>query len=209
VNRNDKVIIDSNKKKLGTPIQPPPDVLKAIPGFDFVPGMNVINIDQIVQDEKVKKEQDPEVLIKDAKKRAANIVTKAEREAEGIRESANKEGLNKGYQEGMERAQGECEQMKLSLQEKQNQLVNEYQKKISELEPMFADLTAKLVEKITGVMMEDHKEVILHQLSGAIKNAPKSDKYTIQASKDSFSTKFNSAFPFKQDLSSSFLVSKK
>jgi flagellar assembly protein FliH len=54
------------------------------------------------------------------------------------------------------------------------------------LEPQMAKIIASLVEKITGIVVEDKKEVILYLITNAIQNYDKSDNYTIKVSKDDF-----------------------
>ncbi len=183
VNRDNKVIIDSNKKKIGTPVQPPQDVLKAIPGFDFVPGVNVLNIEQIVQEEQEKKPQSDE-LLREARKQAEDIMAKAKKEAETAKERVRQEAFDQGYSEGMGRAKEEGKRLEESLNAKMRDMTEEYVRQMDGLEPAFAELTAKLVEKITGIMMESHKDAILHVLGTAMRDAPKSDRFTIQASKE-------------------------
>ena len=53
------------------------------------------------------------------------------------------------------------------------------------LEPQMAEVIASLVEKITGILIEDN-EVILYLVDKALKNMDKSEEYTLKVSKEDY-----------------------
>ena len=52
------------------------------------------------------------------------------------------------------------------------------------MEPFFADLTAELVEKITGIICQDKKEVILYLIERAVNRLERSKQITLRVSKE-------------------------
>ena len=54
---------------------------------------------------------------------------------------------------------------------------------IRDLEPKMVNLIAALIEKITGILVEDKEEVILYLVEKALRNMDRCDEYLIKVSK--------------------------
>lgn len=52
------------------------------------------------------------------------------------------------------------------------------------MEPFFADLTVNLLEKITGILCQDNKEIILHLIERAVHNLEKPKQINLRISKE-------------------------
>lgn len=110
----------------------------------------------------------------------ANI--QAIKEKEVLFQNAKEEGYQEGYQSGIEEVERLQEELLLEKEKQQK----EYEKNISELEPKFADIVISLVGKITGVVIEDKKEIILHLIKGTLNNLNNNMSFLIKVSKDDY-----------------------
>lgn len=159
-------------KQLG--FEPDSDFLDDnIASGEFNDGMNVLSVDEVMEEEKKKLaeelEKEKERILEDARNQAQEIVNEANLSADGIKNQAFEEGKSQGLEEG--RNQGLIE-----LEERKNQLQQEYEAKFGEvdqmaqsLEPRYAELVAGLVEKLTGVVCEDKKDIIIYLIDKALR----------------------------------------
>lgn len=126
--------------------------------------------------------EEVEQLLENARKQAQQIIEDAKVEAEQIKSNAMEEGKNVGYASGIQQAQAEIENEKASLQQMEEQLQREYQKNMEELEPLFVEYMIKYIEKMTGILVEDKKDVILYLLDHGLKQLEKSEHFIIHIS---------------------------
>ena len=140
---------------------------------DFSDGMNVISVDKVREEEKQKLseelEEEKERILSEAREQAKVIVDEANNSAEEIKNQAFEEGKNQGLEEGRNQS------FKL-IEEQKNELEQEYEAKFKEvdqmaesLEPKYAELVMKLVEKLTGIVCTDKKDVIIYLIDNALR----------------------------------------
>ena len=129
---------------------------------DFNEGMNIISVDEELEEEKNR-------ILSEAKEQAQLIVYEANNSAEEIKNQAFEEGKNQGLEEGRNQAF-------MQLEEQKNELEQEYEAKFKEvdqmaerLEPQYAELVVNLVEKLTGVVCADKKDVIIYLIDNALR----------------------------------------
>jgi flagellar assembly protein FliH len=151
---------------------------------DFVEGLRAVVIDQAptVEENLVK----ASAILEDAKKDAGQILDSARKEAEAIKNEAYSEGSKKGYSDGLLQSQKELNKLKTEYDEKARHLKNEYDKMAASLEPQMVDVIATLLEKLTGIVIEDKDEVILYLVDKTLKNMDKCNEYTLKVSKEDF-----------------------
>jgi len=156
--------------------------------LEFEDGMSsVISIKDVVEGERerIKKQvlEEQKEAIDKAKQEARQILEQARQDAGEIREEASRLGIEEGKKLGRQEAEQE-------LLEKRNELEQEYEMKLEELdnqmrdlEPAFANLVVSLVRKLTGVLCEDRKDIILYLIGNAIRNKEKTTKMLIRVSR--------------------------
>ncbi len=182
---NDKKIIDSNSKKIEQFTMPSFDTGRIIPENEssgFVQGLNAIQIEKLVEDQNVQIEVNPEQILEEANEEANQIIERAKEEASQLYDNTYKEASQKGYEVGYNNAMREVEKLKSDLQRQMQRNQEEYEKQIMEIEPQVVDLMSGLIESITGILVEEKKEVILHLVNKAISNA-ESKKFLIRVSR--------------------------
>lgn len=183
VDKSKKVLVNTDKKLVQMPEFKQHE--NKLADFEFVPGLNVLNVDDIIAEQRLKIEDDISSLAENARKEAASIIEEARANAEKIKTEAYNEGLNNGYSDGSAKAAQEAEELKKEYEEKKLEISKDYDALISELEPQFADIVTGLVENLTGIVVDGNKDVIKYIIERHMKNIPKSKQYTLHiCSKD-------------------------
>ena len=124
-----------------------------------------------------------EEILEDARTSAEQILAEAHAEAERIREDARMKGFVQGTEEAKAQYQAEYEQMKEELQADYAQRFEELEDEKKNLEPVFANLVVSLVRKLTGVICEDKREVILYLIGNSIRNVGKTSSIVLRVSR--------------------------
>lgn len=150
------------------------------PGFQ--PGIDVIKAEQIFEEERKKALDEAEMILNDARKQADLLLDSAKSEAVSMRETARTEGYNEGYAAGEVEARQACEKLQQELNEKIRSHEVEYVKMLEDIEPKYVDILISLLQKLTGVLLEDRKEIILYLISNSIRNLDKASHYIIRVS---------------------------
>lgn len=152
----------------------------------FVNGLNVVNMQKLIDEEQALIVQTAEQTINDAKKQAMDIVNQAKAEALNIKSLAMEEGKKLGYVKGFEAGAKEIERLEVELKEKLQKQDEEYQALLREVEPKFVDVMVGLIKNLTNVVVEEQRDVILHLINRAILNQEKNDEFIVWVSKDDF-----------------------
>ena len=173
---------------------------------EFQDGMNVIKVDDMLEEEKQKLSEENEKaaakIIEEAQAKADQIINDANEYAETIKNNAYEEGMNQGLEEGKVRAKAEQEQLKAEFEEECSKRYDEISKYENSLEEKFADIMIKLISKITGVLCEDRKDVIIFLIDNALHNVSKSKNITIRVSNEDFTNVNSAKDKLKEKLSS-------
>lgn len=159
---------------------------------EFQDGLSVIHMGDVIEEErqKLSKEMKQEAqrqvqqMLSDAKSEAEKIVEQAKAEADDIRTQAEAEGHEAGLSQGMAAAKSKLKELQAKLQEEYEEKNRELEEQERQVEPFFADLTAELVEKITGIVCRDKKEVILYLIERSINRLERSKQITLRVSKE-------------------------
>lgn len=125
-------------------------------------------------------------IMEDAQTKAEQIINDAKEEAEQIRESALAEGKEEGIQLGLSKGQEQLEELKTKLNNERGQLESQYNDMISKFETDFVENFINVFEKISGIMIDDKKDVIFHLINQQISEVEKSNHYIIRVSKEDF-----------------------
>ncbi len=169
-------------------------------GEFFQDGLSVIHMDDVLEEErqKISKEISQDLLqeterqtaqiLENARAEAEQIVARAKDEAEEIRSQAEAEGLEAGKQQGLTEAEMQLQEMRAECQAEYEEKARELAEQERQMEPFFADLTADLVEKITGIVCQDKKDIILHLIERAVHNLEKPKQITLRVSKADMAT---------------------
>lgn len=149
--------------------------------------LTVSSMEKLLREEKEFVGKRMEEMLAKAKEEAESIIAKANEEADRIRELADEEGRKAGYVKGFEEGNKESEQLEKQLEEERQLQKQQYQELVEQVEPQFVSIMIRLIEKITGVIVEDKHEVILYLIQRAFMNTDKGKEFVIHVSKEDYS----------------------
>jgi flagellar assembly protein FliH len=150
---------------------------------DFIEGLKALVVEQLPTKEE---KENSSKMMEDAHADAKLILEQAKKEAEKLKNDAYATAQKNGYEEGLSQAKLELLKIKTEYDDKTKNLQKEYEKMAQDMEPKMAEIIGYLVEKVTGIMIEDKEDVIMFLINRAFKNVDKSDEYTIKVSKDDY-----------------------
>lgn len=184
-NQDDKKVIDSDSN---TEKFRPVNFGKETSGegtHEFIAGIKAINLEEIKETEEEIEQKSQEIIAK-AYETAEQIVEEAKSNAQAAKLSVYDAAKQQGYGDGYNQAVRDVDELKLELENKVIECKENYEKQIAEIEPFFAGILTEYIKKLTGIMAQDHREIILHLIHQAVMGVPGSSFYTIKVSKEDY-----------------------
>lgn len=155
---------------------------------EFQSGLQVLNMEDLRQEERAKVEEEAsaqiEQLLAQAREEADAVLNQAQAEAEEIRQKAYEEGMKQGLQAGQQAAQEELENRQNEFQAMVQQRMKELEEQELALEPKFAEIMIDLIEKITGIICKDKKEIIIYLIHQSLNQLERTHQVTLRVSKE-------------------------
>ncbi len=165
-----------------------PEETEEIDAPDFQVGMSVLNMEDVRQEERRKVEQEASEqmnqILEQARQEASDILQQAEIGAQAIRDQAAAEGRNQGFAEGKAEAEALLREEEEKLRQKWLEEKRKLEEEAAGLEPKFADIMAMLIEKITGVVCQDKKEIIVYLIHQAMNQLERTNSVILRVSKE-------------------------
>lgn len=127
-----------------------------------------------------------EEIAEEARLKADSMLADAAREAEMIRQNAYQEGYQKGLDAGQQEANQILQAEEVKLQELKKQLEKEYQKQVSELEPVFIDTLTDIYEHIFKTDLSRFRSVILYSLQNIIAGSEANRDFIIHTASEDY-----------------------
>lgn len=144
-------------------------------------------VNQELLDDAMDKAKD---VLDEARELAKKIVDDANAEAESIKQQAKEEGYNQGLEEGsMEAMKRADEYLENINKEKEIEIMNLKQEMfddIQETERQITDIACGLIEKLTGILVEDYKPVMIHMINNVLNEDDASRKFVIRVSEEQY-----------------------
>ena len=153
-------------------------------------GSNVIH----PQTEAVYEGPAPSELLEQAQAEIEEMRSRAEAEMVQLRnqtlqeaqDRGQKEGFDQGYQEGLRRAQAEYDDRNRELREKEARLLEEYERRISEMEPTLVDALTNIYAHVFKVELSSKRDVIMHLIENTLHRVDGCENYLIRVSREDF-----------------------
>lgn len=127
-----------------------------------------------------------EAVLEEAREEVNRMLAEAEEQAKSIREKAYADAEAEGYREGERKAKAKYEAMQQKLEREVQTAKDAYEKQVQELEPAFADIVIRLLKKLTGVLVEDKRGIIVYLLEQALTEIEPGMDYLIHVSAEDF-----------------------
>lgn len=147
---------------------------------EFSAGVPVTNFDEFFKQKSEELDREAAVIVEHAGEEAREIIQQAKERADAVREDARQEGLALGREEGLRAAQEEIEQMEVELANRKKQQEQEYANMIQRTEGQYVEILCSLIRKLTGVLVSDRKDVILHLIRSGIADMEPAKHYTLR-----------------------------
>ena len=147
----------------------------------FEPGVPVTRLDE--EEEKEREEEashQADRIIEDATEQAAAMLEDAREQIEISRQSAREEGLQQGREEGLAAGQEELAQLRAEFEEEKEKQRQEYEKLLADVEPRYVGVLCSLVEKLTGVVISEHQDVLLHLVRSTFSDLEPAKHYILR-----------------------------
>lgn len=159
---------------------------------EFVEGIDALAVEKLLNDDStvIRETQlaneKAERIIELANSDAQAIIEKAKLECDAIRQAAMESGRNDGYKEGRVQAAKELEAQRAKLEDERVHLEKEYEKKVKEIEPELVDAILKVFEKVTHVLSEDKKDLVLQIVDDVVSKTEFSSDLLIRVSSSDY-----------------------
>lgn len=147
---------------------------------EFEAGVPVVNFDEVLKQKSEEADKEAESIIQRAREDAESILADTRQQMDDMREQARQEGIALGREEGMNQAQEEIERIETELAQRRQQQEQEYEKMIQETEGHYVEILCSLIRKLTGVIISDRRDVILHLIRSGIADMEPAKRYTIR-----------------------------
>ena len=133
---------------------------------------------------------DADAIVSKAHDEAEQLRAQAFDEAERIKEQAKEDGYQAGYNEAMEKALAEIEKKEADLEQRVQMAEHELQEReavfVKEMENQMIDLLCQLIPSITGVVIDNQKDVLLYMINTAMHDLDNSKNFVIKVSCDDY-----------------------
>lgn len=126
----------------------------------------------------------------DAILQASKIISDAKNEAEDIKKAAYEEGYKAGHDNGSMEAMKAADDYLEGLKKEQEAMVAAnnatIEKNINDARDKLIDFTCSVIEKFTGILVDDYKPVMLHMINNALTSAETSKKFIIKVAEANY-----------------------
>lgn len=125
-------------------------------------------------------------IVQKANEEAEMILADARKEALEIKNEASRVGSEQGYKEGMKKGADELAYKTHELEQMKADLEADYRAVVEELEPKLVDVITDVYEHVLGVVLEDHREIVLHLVNTTLFQMEGVKKFLLHVSKDDY-----------------------
>ncbi|MDE7209940.1 MAG: hypothetical protein K2O03_00680 [Lachnospiraceae bacterium] len=127
-------------------------------------------------------EEQAKGIIAEAREEVLRILNDAKAQAENIRKKAYEDGLRQGEKAGRDK----YDALSKRLEGEVKAAKEAYEKQEKELEPLFADILIGLLKKLTGVLLEDKRGIVVYLLEQALSDIEPGMTYLVHVSGEDF-----------------------
>ena len=131
-------------------------------------------------------EEECRLLRMEAEEECRKMISESAKSTEEEKKRILSEAQGAGYEEGRLRALQETEQMRNELAQMLLQQEADYESKIEALEPDIVEMIIGVVHNLTGVLLEERRDIILHIIRHSMLGAENSSSFIVRVSKDDF-----------------------
>ena len=131
-------------------------------------------------------EEECRLLRMEAEEEGKRIIAESVKSTEAERETVLREAKKSGYEEGRKQAIQETDALRQELLQKISDQEADYAQKIETLEPDIVELIIGIVHNLTGVLLDERRDIILHIIRHSMLGIENSSSYIVRVSKEDF-----------------------
>lgn len=141
---------------------------------------------QMAEDIVKSAKSEAEIIVNQAHDEVEHMRAAAYEEAKDIRQTAHEEGYAAGYREGADTAARELQEQSEALENRRQELEQEYSEKeeilVSNTERKMVDLLCQLIPTITGVVIDNQQDALLYMINTAMRDLDNSRHFVVKVS---------------------------
>ena len=131
-------------------------------------------------------EEECRLLRMEAEEECKKIIAEAAKNTENERKQVLSDAQRKGYEDGREQARLEAENLRQELLQQIADNEADYEQKLASLEPDIVELIIGVVHNLTGVLLDERRDIILHIIRHSMLGIENSSSFIVRVSKDDF-----------------------
>ncbi len=127
-------------------------------------------------------------ILNESRAKANSIIDSAMAEAEEIREKAYSDGYNQGLSDGNMEAMKRSDAYLARIEEEKSTFMEGYDREMEEklavASEKLIDTCCRIIEKMTGILVDEYKPVMLHMINNSLSEQDASHKFTIKVAEE-------------------------
>lgn len=131
-------------------------------------------------------EEECRLLRMEAEEECKKLIADSVKSTEEEREKVLSDAQQSGYEAGRQRAVQEAEALRQELMQKISDQEADYENKLESLEPDIVELIIGIVHNLTGVLLDERRDIILHIIRHSMLGIENSSSFIVRVSKDDF-----------------------
>ena len=131
-------------------------------------------------------EEECRLLRMEAEEECKKLIADSVKHTEAEREKILGDAQQTGYEEGRQRAIQEAETLRQELLQKISEQEADYERKLETLEPDIIELIIGIVHNLTGVLLDERRDIILHIIRHSMLGVENSSSFIVHVSKDDY-----------------------
>lgn len=151
---------------------------------------NVIKLSEDLEKMKAQAAEEAEAILADARLKAESVIAEAQEQArlekDAVLSQARDQGYRDGYEEGQKQAAVEADQLRMQMEQKEQDLEASYQQMYDELEPQFIDKITGIYEHIFHVELQSYREILVHLIGSTMRKIEGGRSFLIHVSKEDY-----------------------
>jgi len=131
-------------------------------------------------------EEECRLLRMEAEEECKRMIADSAKRTETERANVLNDAKRSGYEEGRQQALQETEALRQELLQKISDQEADYEKKLETLEPDIVELIIGIVHNLTGVLLDERRDIILHIIRHSMLGIENSSSFIVRVSKEDF-----------------------
>lgn len=130
--------------------------------------------------------EEAEQILSAAREEAEQILSDANAQAQAMKTNAEREGRQRGYEDGIQQATQDMDRKKEAWEQEKARWIEEYQKSQDSMERELLDVLCQVLEHVFLVQFGDKKELVLHLADNAMANIEGSKEFLIRVGESNY-----------------------